>query len=166
MNIFRLLEVASLRLKTNDALFHEQADTVLGILRSAGVLPHKRSSLNGSLHKLVAAMIVQAYDDNTTIDVAVRRAGTFHHYGYSRVNWTGSDVILDVAAAPPLNQASEFSNTTSYSLGLGLRLNEATSASLTYSWEKGTNPGGASTSPFTMSNGSETLSLGCNIKLG
>ena len=83
MNVFRLLEIASDRLTTNDALFHEQADTVLGILRSAGVLPHKRSSLNGSLHKLVAAMIVQAYDDNTTIDVAVRRAGTFHHYGYS-----------------------------------------------------------------------------------
>ena len=83
MNVFRLLELASERLKTNDALFHGQADTVLGILRSAGVLPHKRSSLNGSLHKLVAAMIVQAYEDNTTIDVAVRRAGTFHHYGYS-----------------------------------------------------------------------------------
>ena len=47
------------------------------------VLPFKRSSLNGSLHKLVAAMIVQAYDTNTTIDVAVRRSGTFHHYGYS-----------------------------------------------------------------------------------
>ena len=83
MNVFRLLEVASLRLATNDALFHEQADTVLGILRSAGVLPHRRSSLNGTLHKLVAAMIVQAYDDDTTIDVAVRRSGTFHHYGYS-----------------------------------------------------------------------------------
>jgi hypothetical protein len=83
MNIFRLLELASDRLTTNDALFHEQADTVLGILRSAGVLPHKRSSLNGTLHKLVAAMIVQAYDDDTTIDVAVRRSGTFHHYGYS-----------------------------------------------------------------------------------
>ena len=83
MNVFRLLELASERLTTNDALFHEQADTVLGILRSAGVLPHKRSSLNGTLHKLVAAMIVQAYDDDTTIDVAVRRAGTFHHYGYS-----------------------------------------------------------------------------------
>ena len=83
MNVFRLLELASDRLTTNDALFHEQADTVLGILRSAGVLPHKRSSLNGSLHKLVAAMIVEAYDTDTTIDVAVRRAGTFHHYGYS-----------------------------------------------------------------------------------
>ena len=48
MNVFRLLELASERLTTNDALFHEQADTVLGILRSASVLPHKRSSLNGS----------------------------------------------------------------------------------------------------------------------
>ena len=83
MNVFRLLELASVRLATNDALYHEQADTVLGILRSAGVLPHRRSSLNGSLHSQVAAMIVQAYDNDTTIDVAVRRAGTFHHYGYS-----------------------------------------------------------------------------------
>ena len=83
MNVFRLLELASDRLKTNDALFHENADTVLGILRSVGVLPHKRSSLNGGLHKLVAAMIVQAYDEDTTIDVTVRKAGTFHHYGYS-----------------------------------------------------------------------------------
>ena len=85
MNVFRLLEVASERLTTNDALYHEQADTVLGILRSAGVLPHKRSSIHGGLHKLVAAMIVQAYDTNTTIDVAVRRAGTWHRYNYSTV---------------------------------------------------------------------------------
>jgi hypothetical protein len=85
MNVFRLLEFASERLTTNDAMFHEQADTVLGILRSAGVLPHKRSSLNGSLHKLVAAMVVEAYETNTTIDVAVRRAGAWHRYGYSTV---------------------------------------------------------------------------------
>ena len=83
MNVFRLLELASERLTTNDALYHEQADTVLGILRSAGVLPHKRSSLNGSLHKLVAAMIVEAYDTDTSIDVAVRRAGDWHRYGYA-----------------------------------------------------------------------------------
>ena len=83
-----------------------------------------------------------------------------------RVNWTGSDVKLNVAASPSLNQASDFSNTTSYSLGLGRKLNEATSASLTYSWEKGTNPGGASTSPFTMSNGSETLSARVQHKIG
>ena len=85
MNVFRLLEFASERLTTTDALYHEQADTVLGILRSAGVLPHKRSSLNGGLHKLVAAMVVEAYETNTTIDVAVRRSGTWHRYGYSTV---------------------------------------------------------------------------------
>jgi len=83
MNVFRLLELASERLTTNDALYHEQADTVLGILRSAGVLLHKCSSLNGSLHKLVTAMIVEAYDTDTSIDVAVRRAGDWHRYGYS-----------------------------------------------------------------------------------
>ena len=82
------------------------------------------------------------------------------------VKWKGSDVELDVAAIPALNQASNFSNTNSYSLGLGRRLNDATSASLTYSWEKGTNPNGASTSPFTMSNGSETLSAGVQHKIG
>ena len=85
MNVFRLLELASDRLTTNDALYHAQADTVLGILRSASVLPHKRSFLNGTLHKQVAAMIVQAYDEDTTIDVAVRRAGDWYRYNYSTV---------------------------------------------------------------------------------
>jgi len=83
MNVFRLLELDAERLKTNNALYHEQADTVLSILRSAGVLPHKRSSLNGSLHKLVSAMIVEAYETETTIDVASRHQGTFSYYGYS-----------------------------------------------------------------------------------
>ena len=83
MNIFTLLEQASRRLQTPDAMLHEQADTILGILRSSGVLPYKRSSLNGERHKLVAAMLVEAYDQNTTIDVSVRRAGTWHYYGYS-----------------------------------------------------------------------------------
>ena len=113
MNVFRLLELSSERLKTNDALFHEQADTVLGILRSAGVLPHRRSSLNGSLHKLVAAMIVQAYDDNTTIDVAVRRAGTFHHYGYS----TKIIEYLDAAVEQELLQSQTGKAKGALSLG-------------------------------------------------
>lgn len=83
MNVFTLLEQASRRLQTPDAMLHEQADTILGILRSSGVLPYKRSSLNGELHKLVAAMLAQAYHDDTTVDVVTRRAGTFHRYGFS-----------------------------------------------------------------------------------
>ena len=72
MNVFRLLEFAADRLTTNDALFHEQADTVLGILTIS------RCACHTSVHRstaastsCVAAMIVQAYDTDTTIDVAV-----------------------------------------------------------------------------------------------
>jgi len=83
MNIFNLLQRAAKRLKTNDPTYHEQADTTLAILRSSGVIPTKRATLNGSLHKLVSAMIVEAYDADTTIDVATRRAGTFHYFGFS-----------------------------------------------------------------------------------
>ena len=83
MNVFSLLERATKRLHTNDALYHEQADTLLSILRASGVVPFKRSSINGELHKLVAAMIVEAFKADTTIDVGTRRAGTFHRYGYS-----------------------------------------------------------------------------------
>ena len=83
MNVFSLLERATKRLHTNDALYHEQADTLLSILRASGVVPFKRSSLNGELHKLLAAMVVEAFKADTTIDVGTRRAGTFHRYGYS-----------------------------------------------------------------------------------
>ena len=83
MNLFKLLEASSVRLETVDPDYHEQTDTTVAILRASGVLPYKRSSLNGELHKLVAGMIVSAYDANTTIDVATRRAGSFAYRGYS-----------------------------------------------------------------------------------
>ena len=80
-----------------------------------------------------------------------------------KVSW-GAGQITVVAPNPALNIGSDFSDTTSYSLGLGRKLSEATSASLTYSWEKGA--GATSTSPFTMSNGSQTLSGGVSHKIG
>ena len=83
MNIFSLLQKAEKRLQTNDPLYHDQADTLLAVVRSFGILPFKRSSLNGSLHKLVAAAIVESFDADTTLDIATRRAGTFHRYGFS-----------------------------------------------------------------------------------
>ena len=70
MKVFKLLERARKCLQQNDTLYQEQVDTVLGILRSSGVLPHKRPSLNGHIHKLLATMIVDAYDTDATIDVA------------------------------------------------------------------------------------------------
>ena len=83
MNLFSLLQQGEQRLQSNDVLFHSQADVVLGILRSTGSIPSKRTSLNGELHRAVAAALVAAYDEDTTIDITVRRAETFHAYGYS-----------------------------------------------------------------------------------
>ena len=70
MKVFKLSERARKRLQQNNTLYQEQVDIVLGILRSSGVLPYKRSSLNGHIHKLVATMIVDANDTDATTDVA------------------------------------------------------------------------------------------------
>ena len=83
MNLFSLLQQGEQRLQSNDVLFHSQVDVVLGILRSTGSIPSKRTSLNGELHRPVAAALVMAYEEDTTVDVAVRRAETFYGYGFS-----------------------------------------------------------------------------------
>ena len=83
MNLFKALEAASLRLNQNDPEFDSQANLTTDILRSAGVYPHRRSSLNGHVHKLLSAAIVHVYQQDATLDVTTRRAGTFALYGYS-----------------------------------------------------------------------------------
>lgn len=75
-----------------------------------------------------------------------------------RVKWGSSQIDVDVAGNPGLNTGSNFADTTSYSVGLGRKLSERTAVSLTYSWEDGS--GSESTDPFTMSNGSKTISAG------
>ena len=83
MNLFSLLQDAEVRLNSNDPMYNEKADLVLAILRSKGVIPFKRSTLNGSLHKQVCAAVVNAHEAGTTIDVPTRRLGTLHEAGYS-----------------------------------------------------------------------------------
>ena len=89
-----------------------------------------------------------------------------------RVKWGTSQIVVDVAGVPnvpgviasdSLDTGSTFSESTSYSVGLGRKLSEDTAVSLTYSWENGA--GAAATSPFTMSNGSKTLSAGVKHKI-
>ena len=89
-----------------------------------------------------------------------------------RVKWGTSQIVVDVAGVPnvpgviasdSLDTGSTFSESTSYSVGLGRKLSEDTAVSLTYSWENGA--GAAATSPFTMSNGKKTLSAGVKHKI-
>ena len=51
-SIFNLLQHARIRLATNDPEFHNTTDTVVAILKSSGVLPIRRASVNFTLHKL------------------------------------------------------------------------------------------------------------------
>ena len=83
MNLFKLLDTAEHKLDCPDPIYNEQTDLVLSILRATGVLPFKRPSLNGRLHKVVSDAVVSAYEAGETIDVSTRRAGTLHEYGYS-----------------------------------------------------------------------------------
>ena len=83
MNVLKLLDIAEHKLDCPDPIYNEQTDLVLSILRATGVLPFKRASLNGWLHKVVSGVVVSAYEANETIDVSTRRAGTLHEFGYS-----------------------------------------------------------------------------------
>ena len=67
---------------------------------------------------------------------------------------------MNVAA--PIAIETEFSYSEAYSIGLGRRFTDNLSASQTYSKEEGSSV--PATSLFTVSNGSEALSLGLQYK--
>ena len=89
MNIIELLDVASDRLRQSNQAYNERADIIARILRCEQVLPVRRANLNGYLHKLLGAVVVNAYENNTTIDMSTRRAGGFQERGYTTkiVTW-------------------------------------------------------------------------------
>ena len=51
------LSEADQMIETGDADFHENAEIVLGVLYATDTLPIRRSALNGSNHKTLAAML-------------------------------------------------------------------------------------------------------------
>ena len=73
------------------------------------------------------------------------------------VAWSSGQVAVD-AAVDLLDISSEFDNTTSYNIGVGRKLTEDLSASLSYAQEAGT--GSTSTSGFTLTNGYNSVSAG------
>jgi hypothetical protein len=83
MNLFMLLQRSKEHLEKGSSEFSDTADTILALLRSHEVIPYKRSTVNGELHKMVAGAIVEAYDRDTTIDVSSRHQGLYSHYGFS-----------------------------------------------------------------------------------
>jgi hypothetical protein len=83
VHLFKLLDAADLRLLDSDPIYNDKAEMVLAILRSSGVLPYKRAALNGYIHMQISAALVLAHEQDTTVDIQTRRAGTLHEAGYS-----------------------------------------------------------------------------------
>lgn len=79
----KLLEQAQKRLDSHDMAFTEAVEVVLGILRSKGVVSHKRISLNGKYHRLLAASLVLAHEQNTAFALKTRFQQELHQQGVS-----------------------------------------------------------------------------------
>jgi hypothetical protein len=83
MDVIELMAFAKSRLKSNDPAYKERVEATQALLRSLGVLPHKRISINGKLNTLFCGAIVSAYDNHTGIDIYTGRMGVIHLAGES-----------------------------------------------------------------------------------
>ena len=135
----------------------------LEIIRSDAMSFGLSGTAAGGLSLTGSDMVVP---EATTINFQTGIAeGTLLMASAHRVSWASSQINVDVPIptgvpipAGALDIDSAFTDTTSYSLGIGRALSDATAVNVSYSWEAGS--GATSTDPFTMSNGSKTLSLG------
>ena len=81
---------------------------------------------------------------------------TLAFFSARKADWASHQVILSNASkTAPI---SSFTDTTSYSLGLGRKLTDSLSASLAYNWEKGSGP--VSESSLSLTNGYRGISAG------
>lgn len=83
MHIVNLMDAAKQKLFRHDPAFNTKAETVLAILRATGSVPANRASVNGALHKLLAAAITVAFEEGVTIDVPTRKLSAYHAAGLS-----------------------------------------------------------------------------------
>ena len=78
------LSEADQMIETGDADFHENAEIVLGVLYATDTLPIRRSALNGSNHKTLAAMIVLMMDQCCQVEVDEYNTTELKASGYSK----------------------------------------------------------------------------------
>ena len=78
------LSEADQMIETGDADFHDRAETVLGVLYATDTLPIRRSALNGSNHKTLAAMIVLMKDQCCQVEVDEYNTTGLKASGYSK----------------------------------------------------------------------------------
>lgn len=90
---------------------------------------------------------------------------TLAFFSARRADWASHQVILsNDAATPVIAPISNFSDTTTYSLGIGRKFSDTLSASLAYNWEDGSDPN--STSSLSITDGYRGISAGIKYTHG
>jgi long-chain fatty acid transport protein len=85
-------------------------------------------------------------------------ADTLLTASYRKTSWGKAQVKISAPAAVE----TKFKDTSAYSLGIGRKFTDSLSGSITYAKEPGT--GATSTSLFSVSNGSDAISIGLQYK--
>lgn len=87
---------------------------------------------------------------------------TLAFFSARKADWATHQIILSNASRT--DPISVFSDTTTYSLGIGRKLSDSISASLAYNWEDGTGPNSPST--LSLADGYQGISAGLKYTNG
>jgi hypothetical protein len=96
--------------KDTDLAWLDQVHTVMGVLRTGGVLRVTRCSVNGHLHSLFSAMIVEAHLwAGDTVYVHTRKLGTLAAQGISThmLGWLDQMVHAGLLHSPQQGKAND-----------------------------------------------------------
>ena len=77
MDLFTLVRQTQKSLDEPDLVFLEESQRLMGYLRSKGILPVNRTTVNGDLHYLFSATLVTAHYLGTSIYVSSRNKGNY-----------------------------------------------------------------------------------------
>ena len=106
MNCITLLDQAKAKLESNNLPFIDKTEIVLGLLRSKGILPINRASMNGHLHTTYSAMLVEAHEQGTTVDIPTRKQSDLHELGLTTMVIKWFDAAVEQKVLIPTNGAS------------------------------------------------------------
>ena len=83
MDAINLMKKGTARLNSLDLSFVEKTQRILSLLRAKGVIPIKRAAVNGALHTAYSAMLAEASERDTTVDLTTRRQADLYERGAS-----------------------------------------------------------------------------------
>jgi hypothetical protein len=103
MDCILLMRAADQMLEQNHLAFNEKTEKALSFLRSIGVIPIRRASVNSHHHIRFSGMLVAALEQDTTVDLRSRKQSTLHDLGVTTVLIRWLDSAVEQGILVPAN---------------------------------------------------------------